>query len=314
MSGLAEALAAALALIGIGAADQPVAHGYAEGEYLRVASSAAGFLQELPVHRGQRIDKGAPLFTIDRAVGLAERDRLAAALAQAKAQLADLRSGKRAEEVAVYQAQLTQAEANQRLTRAELDRQQILIRTSAGAGERLDSARASYDQSVGRIAELKAQIASANLPARADQIRASEEAVRVAEAALDQQERRLAEQAPLAPAGALVENTLYNPGEWVPAGSPVVSLLPPERIKLIVYVPEPRLPALKLDSRLPVTCDGCAAGLTARVAYIAPKAEYTPPVIYSVGNREKLVFRVELVPDTPLAFAPGQPVDVGLSP
>jgi HlyD family secretion protein len=312
MSGFAETVAALMAVLGLAGAPNPVAHGYAEGEYRRIAAPAAGTLEELGVRRGQRVERGAPLFAIDRTLVRAERDRLAAALAQTRAQLADLGSGKRSEEIAVHEAQLEQAQSAMRRARIDFDRQRALSGTPAGTAERLDAARATFEQAAGRVSELAAQIAADRLPARAAQIRAAEEGVRVAEAALAQQERRLVEQAPAAPVAALVEDTLYTQGEWVPAGSPVVSLLPPDGVKLIVYVPETALSALRPGLRLPVSCDGCAGRPAATVAYIAPQAEYTPPVIYSVGSREKLVYRVELTPDAPAVFAPGQPVDVEL--
>lgn len=314
MSWFGETLATIAMTFGLGASGGPVAHGYVEGEYLRIAAPVAGFLESLPVSRGQRIDKGAALFAIDSAVPLAERDRLAAALSQARSQLSDLRTGKRPEEIDVILAQKDQAEATLRRAKSDLERQQALIRHYVSTDEKVDIARSTYEQTIGRIEELKAQLAAARLPARPEQIRAAEDGVRVAEAALLQQERRLAEMAPRAPVGALVEDTLYNPGEWVPAGSPVVSLLPPDKIKLVVYVPEPLLSSVKPGQTRPVTCDGCAAGIKARVTYVSPKAEYTPPVIYSVGSREKLVYRVELAPERAGVLTPGLPVDVEIGP
>jgi len=106
---------------------------------------------------------------------------------------------------------------------------------------------------------------------------------------------------------------LYRPGEWVAAGSPVVSLLPPGNVKIRFYVPEPALATLRRGAAVSVRCDGCSAPIAARVAFIAPQAEYTPPVIYSRENRSKLVFLVEARPDVPnAALHPGLPVEVSL--
>lgn len=317
MSWFSETLAAVLAVLGLGGGDAvPLAHGYAEGEYLRIAAPVAGTLDSLDVVRGGRVEAGAPLFALDRTAARAERDRLAAALGQARAQLADLRMGKRPDELAVVAAQRAQADAALRYSEAELARQQTLVARKVSSEDRLDAARAARDRDRARLEELTAQLAVSNLPARPDQIRAAEDAVAQAEAALAQAEKRLADLAPLAPESALVEDTLFNPGEWVPAGAPVVSLLPPGKRKLVVFVPEPLMVRVRPGDRLPVRCDGCPPGLSARVTYVAPRAEYTPPVIYSVGSREKLVFRVEarledgasLNPGLP----PGLPVDVEL--
>ena len=315
MSWLSETLAAGLAVLGLGGGNAvPLAHGYVEGEYLRIAAPVAGTLDSLEVTRGGRVEAGAPLFALDRTSARAERDRLAAVLGQARAQLADLRTGRRPDELAVVTAQRAQAEAALRYSEAELARQQTLVARKVSSDDRLDAARAARDQDRARLEELTALLAVSNLPARPDLIRAAEDAVAQAEAALAQAEKRLAELAPLAPESALVEDTLFNPGEWVPAGAPVVSLLPPGKVKLVVFVPEPLMARVRPGDRLPVRCDGCPPGLSALVTYVAPQVEYTPPVIYSVGSREKLVFRVEARPEDGASLNPGLPVDVELRP
>jgi HlyD family secretion protein len=113
-----------------------------------------------------------------------------------------------------------------------------------------------------------------------------------------------------APADALVEDTVRKAGEWVGAGGIVISLLPAENIKVRFFVPEPELSAIRRGQRLALRCDGCPQDMTATVRYVAPQAEFTPPVIYSVGSREKLVFMVEAWPDAGTQLHPGQPVDV----
>ena len=70
---------------------------------------------------------------------------------------------------------------------------------------------------------------------------------------------------------------------------------------------------MRIGAPVVVRCDGCAAPLAARITFIAPQAEYTPPVIYSRENRAKLVFLVEARPDTPQpSLHPGLPVEVAL--
>lgn len=313
MTWVSETLAAIAVALGLGGSNAvPLAHGYVEGESLLVAAPASGTLETLSVMRGASVAAGAPLFALDLTTARAERERLAAALSQARAQLADLRKGKRPDELAVVVAQKAQAEAALRYSAIDLERQQTLVARKVSSDDRLDAARAAFDRDRARLAELTAQLAVSNLPARPDQLRAAEDAVTQADAALAQAVKRLAELAPAAPADALVEDTLFNPGEWVPAGSPVVSLLPPGNVKLVVFVPEPLMNRIRPGADLRVRCDGCPPDLTARVTYVSPRAEYTPPVIYSIGSREKLVFRVEAKPEAAAPLNPGLPVDVEL--
>jgi HlyD family secretion protein len=107
-----------------------------------------------------------------------------------------------------------------------------------------------------------------------------------------------------------VEDRLRRPGEWVEAGGVVLSLLPPENVKVRFFVPEPLLGAMRVGQRVGLRCDGCPDDLSGTVRFIAPEAEYTPPVLYSVESRAKLVFMVEAWPDPGTALHPGQPVDV----
>ncbi|MFW6027254.1 MAG: HlyD family secretion protein, partial [bacterium] len=113
-----------------------------------------------------------------------------------------------------------------------------------------------------------------------------------------------------APEGGLIQDVFFYPGELVPAGRPVVSLLPPERRKIVFYVPEPSRARFKPGTRVSVECDSCPDDLSATVDWISAQEEFTPPVIFSPEERAKLVFRLEARPDRPLAIAPGQPVTV----
>jgi HlyD family secretion protein len=141
----------------------------------------------------------------------------------------------------------------------------------------------------------------------------AESALRQAQANLAWAETRLARRRALAPADGTIQQVYYRPGETVPPGRPVVSLLPPANLKVRFFAPEPRLPEVKLGQTVTVTCDGCEQGLTAKVSFIARSAEFTPPVIYSLEERAKLVFLIEARPEQPDKFRVGQPVTVMLA-
>ena len=291
-------------------APEPWLQGYAEGEYLRLGAPEAGWLENVAVERGDRVEPGAPLFTLE-----AEKQRAAvrdaeARLARARAELADLRLGKRPEEIDRIQAELAEAKASSAYADRDLRRQEQLARNDFAAKARLDQARSAAAEARARVAATEAELATARLPARADQIEMAAAAVRSAEAALAQACWELDQRTVRAPAAALVEDRLRRAGEWVPAGGVVVSLLPPGSVKVRFFVPEPQLGGLQVGQRVALRCDGCPAGQEGTVRYVAPEAEYTPPVIYSVDARAKLVFLVEAWPDAGVTLHPGQPVDV----
>jgi HlyD family secretion protein len=307
-------LAAALAVTSCSGPAPEVLQGYAEGEYVRVATPFAGQLQRLAVKRGDQVKSGDPLFALEQANEAAARREAADRLARAQAQLENLRKAKRPTEIEAVRAELDQAEAALKLAEANLKRQEELFRESFISRERLDDARTAVARDRARVAGMRAQLATANLPARADEIRAAEAEVAAARAALDQADWRLGQKAQRAPQDALVQDTLFVLGEWVPAGAPVVNLLPPGNIKVRFFVPEKQLGAVRIGQPVRMTCDGCGAPIPGAVSYVAPQAEFTPPVIYSRERREKLVFLAEARPAAADAtrLHPGQPVEVTL--
>lgn len=286
--------------------------GYAEGEYVRVAAPFAGTLQKLAVARGAQVKVDEPLFALEQENEAAARREAQQRQQNAEAQLADLRKGKRPTEIDAVRAQLAQAEAALTLSAAQLKRSEQLVSQNFIAKERLDESRAARDRDTQRVAELRAQLATARLAARPDEINAAEHNVEAAKAALAQAEWRFAQKTVAAPVSGLVQDTYFVEGEWVPASQPVVSLLPPRNIKVRFFVEERRLGAVKIGQKLAVTCDGCAAPIAAAVTFISPQAEFTPPVIYSQQERAKLVFLIEArpAPEDAVKLHPGQPVEV----
>jgi HlyD family secretion protein len=140
----------------------------------------------------------------------------------------------------------------------------------------------------------------------------AEAALRQAKANLEWAQTRLARRNAHSPSDGTIEQIYYRPGETVPAGRPVVALLPPGNLKLRFFAPQAVLPELKYGDVVGISCDGCDKGLTAKISFIARSAEFTPPVIYSVEERAKLVFLIEARPERPEKFRVGQPVTVTL--
>jgi HlyD family secretion protein len=121
---------------------------------------------------------------------------------------------------------------------------------------------------------------------------------------------RVGQLAPPAPEAGLVEEVYFQPGEWVAANQPVVSLLPDRRIKVRFYVPEAEVARYRPGKSVRFSCDGCAGDLSAKISYVSPRPEFTPPIIYSRDSRDRMVFMVEALPGRPAELRPGQPVDV----
>jgi HlyD family secretion protein len=180
----------------------------------------------------------------------------------------------------LQQADVEMAKASVTNATQAYERAQALLKTSAGTQKTLEDAEA---------------------------------ALRTAQARLASAQTRLARRKMASPVTGSVQQIYYRPGEVAPAGRPVVSLLPPGNIKIRFFVPETVLPKVTLGDAVTVHCDGCKADMAAKVTFISRTSEFTPPVIYSLDERSKLVFLIEARTDTPGDFRVGQPVDVRLA-
>jgi len=139
-------------------------------------------------------------------------------------------------------------------------------------------------------------------------------ALRVAEARVVTSETRLARRKGFAPVAGTIQQIYFREGEMVQAQRPVLSIMPPGNMKIRFFVPESELPKLAIGDEVRVSCDNCSADLTAKIYFIATSAEYTPPVIYSLDERNKLVYLIQARPARPDALRVGQPISVYLNP
>lgn len=289
----------------------PLAAGYVEGEYVLLAPIENAELRTLAVRRGDRVTPGQELATTEAADAAIEVSQARAALAQARAQLADLRLGRRPEELAVLEAALRSAQAQEDEARRVVARTQDLRNKGIATQADLDRATTGLTTAEAAVGKAMADLDVARLPARAETIAAAEHQVEQAGATLERAEWRLSKRRITAPAAGRVNDVIRNPGDIAGPAAPVLSLLPDGAVRLKLYVAEPDFAAIAVGDRLAVRCDGCPAGLSARVSYVSPDPEFTPPVIYSLETRQKLVHLIEARPEGEASMLkPGQIVDV----
>jgi len=293
--------------------DAQVWQGYVDAEYVRVSPMLTGRITRLAVARGDQVGAGAPLFTQDDGDDVAARDQAAGKLAEAQARLTNLEAHSRDTEIAQGRADLADLIATRDRIARDLSRNEELLRTGAASRQTVDQQRSDLASAIARVQAATAKLAQMESPTgREYEIAAQRAMVEQARAGLAQAQWRVDQRHVAAPVAALVSDTYARPGETINAGTPVVSLLPPENILVRFFLPEPELATLRVGDRLALGCDSCASGLTATITFISPQPEYTPPVIYSETNREKLVYLIEAHPPPDLAtqLKPGQPVDV----
>jgi HlyD family secretion protein len=287
--------------------------GYIEGEYVLLASPYAGQLEKLYVRRGDAIEAGKPVFALEQEAERAARLEAEERLKSAQARLANLQVPRRPPEIQALRDQLRQAQAARELSRSQLARQERLFKSGFIARSLYDEARSAYDRDNARVAEVQSQLKNAELPlGREEERKGAERDVEAAKAALAQAAWRLEQKSIASPVSGLVQDTFFVAGEWVPAGRPVASILPPANVKARFYVPEAALGNVSVGKAVEIRCDACPGPVAAKVSYVSTQAEYTPPVLYSKESRTKLRFLVEARLDNPQAakLKHGQPIDV----
>ena len=285
--------------------------GYIEGEFVLLASQNAGQLQKLYVHRGDKVEAGKPVFALEQESELAARTEAEQRLKAAQARLENLQASRRQPEIEALRAEIGQAKAARELSASQLAQQQKLFKGGFIAQAKLDEARTAHERDRARVAEAEAQLRNALQPlGREAEIKAAEGDIAAAQAALAQAAWKLEQRSVAAPVSGLVQDTYFAEGEWVPAGRPVVSLLPPGSVKARFYVPETSLSGIAIGRQVQIGCDGCPP-IAGKVSYVSAQAEYTPPVLYSKESRSKLMFLVEAKLEG-TGLRPGQPVDVRL--
>jgi len=282
--------------------------GYVEGEPLYLAAPVSGTVRSMLVARGDAVAAGQALFVVDPDQLQAQRDQAAAEVGAARAGAQDARKGQRPIELAVFEANIAAARARADEAAATLRRVQPLVQKGFYAPARLDDAKAAFDAAMAQVAAARRQRDAAALGAREDQVLAADARVLQAAAGLKGANVRLAQVSPRAPVAARVEDTFFQTGEWAAANAPILSLLPDDRIRVRFFAPETTVSRYRIGGTVRFSCDGCSQGMTARIIYVSPRPEFTPPVIYSRENRDRLVYLIEARPSVRLN--PGQPVDV----
>lgn len=258
-----------------GRAPSALLQGYGEADYIYLSSQETGIVRELNVREGDVVEAGARVFSLDPA-------RLAFNEESARAQGAAAASA-----IRTAQAQATLAQRNY-ARGAELFGRGFYPRA------RLDSDRAAMDAANAQLAQARREAGAAR-------------------AATGLARERLSDATGQAPAAGAIQQIFHRPGEMVAAGQPIVALLTPENMKVRFFAPEAILAQLPVGARVMVSCDGCAQPIEARVSFVATEPQFTPPVIYSLDQREKLVFLVEARFDATTPIRPGMPVDIRIA-
>ncbi len=305
----------------------PRASGYVEATEVKIASKFAGRVEQVNAAEGRRVAAGdvvALIATTDVDLAIrqaqAERD-------QATSQLRLLQAGSRREDIQQAEAQLSAAESERvaavsefAAARIEEARFEQLLRARAGAEKPRDDAAARRQQAEARVAAsadkiraAAAAVAKLRAGARPEEIAGARARVAAADARIALLDQNRRDATIVAPSAGVVSSRLVEPGELVAAGAPLLVIIDLDRAWANAYVEEPLVPALKIDQAAAVLTDS-GERLPGRIAFISPRAEFTPRNAQTTAERAKLVYRVKVAVDNRNGvLKPGMPVEVEFS-
>lgn len=286
--------------------------GYVEAQEVSIDAPQSGWLTQVHVDRGDAVALDEPLFALDSTPQQAALSGAESRAAAAAATAADLGKGAREADIAPLLAQQRQAQAQLDLAKTNEARYARLQPGGYVSPTQMDSLRAATRTAQADLDNIGKQIADKQLAARTDQLRAAKAQAQAAKTDTAQAQWTVSDRDVKSRLAGRVDERLRESGEFVAAGAPVLTVLPRGREFVRFYVPQADLPKLRIGQGVRIACDNCGGGLRGKIRFISQVAEFTPPVIYSVQERQKLMFLVEATPDNPDALRAGQPVDVRL--
>jgi len=280
----------------------PYLSGYIVGDNLDLAAPVSGTLEAVSLVEGQRVSAGEAAFRIEPATLAAEGEQASANVRANRTQISTAEANLRQAAANVAANEAVQVNARQNLARLEAVKHDD---PAAVAGTDLDKARAALREALANV--VAAQKTAEARRAEIAQATAQTQQAVGGKRSVDIQVRQLS---PVVPAAGRVDQVYFQVGEWVPANQAIVSIIPDHKVKVRFFVPEAKVSHYHRGKAVRFSCDGCAGNLTARIGYVSPSSEFTPPIIFSRDSRERMVFMVEAYPTNPDKLNPGQPVEV----
>lgn len=286
--------------------------GYSYGDFVYISYAGSARIENVYVKKGAYIMPGQALVKMEDFDAKNILQRAEEKLLAENALLANLGAGERPEELNIVRSQLKKAQSLEIQTKRQLERYRNLYAKNAISTAEWDNIKDELAQKSAQVEELIHQIEARKLPARQHEINRQISQVAAAKLERDKALWDVDQTTLISPVNAVVFDIIYRAGERPASGSPIISLLPPDNIKVRFFIPEAKLANFQLGDRVNLLCDSCSQKIPATINYISPQVEFTPPVIYSTQRRETLIYMAEAIPAREDAglLKLGQPFDV----
>jgi HlyD family secretion protein len=253
-----------------------------------------GRISSVGTRRGAVVDTGQRLAQLDATLESTARTAREDDAKAARAQLALLKAGSRAEELRSMEAQIRAARATEDLLVKSLAREKELRARSASTDAAVEDLQGRLDRAVGERQSLEQRLAGLRRGSRTEELTVAEARAGAADQAVKLEEERVARHELTAPAKGVVLDVHVKAGEVVQAGAPVVTVGDTTHPFADVFVPEGKLRGLAVGVRAEVRVDGEPAVLAGTIESMGRKTEFTPRFLFSERERPNLVVRVRV--------------------
>lgn len=285
-------------------------NGYVEAEFTYISPYNGGTLDEIFVQKGQEIKVGDKLFSVGKEINEANLQIAINELEIAKLNYENLTKGKRDSEITAIKEQLNSANITFENAKKEYNRALNLQNNGAISKSEFDLRKSNFENAKAKVSELKAILQTANLGARDDEIEIAKRNIKIAEQNLEKMQIQVSKNTAVSATNGSIYDIFFRKGEFVSQANPVLAIFEPQNLKVRFFVSQKLLPSLKIGDEIAVIADGIKDEIKAKISFISPNAEFTPPVIYSVESREKMIFMIEAIPELNSALKAGLAVSV----
>jgi HlyD family secretion protein len=245
-------------------------NGRIEATQIDIATKLPGRVKEVLAHEGDFVEAG-------QIVARIETQTLDAELRQAQAQVTQARNA-----LETAKAVVAQRESELAFAQSTLKRSEDLVQQGFVSPQKVDADRNG-------MLTAKAALAAA----RALAVQA-QSAIDAAVAATQRVDADIEDSTLKAPRAGRVQYRLAEPGEVLPAGGKVVSILDLSDVYMTLFLPETLAGRLRIGAQVRLIFDAAPQYVVpATVSFVAAEAQFTPKTVETATERQKLTFRIK---------------------
>jgi len=294
--------------------DSLVATGTIEATSVDLMAKINGTIEKITIEEGSKVEAGQLVAKLQRQDLKAQRERDLQSVNLARAHLNELVSGPRVQEIETALANVSIAQANLEQAQSDFSRIETLFHEGAVSQDFFDKAQNSVTLKKNQLKIAESQLDLLKSGNHPESINAAIAEMERNKAVLKTTEALLNDLNIYAPFSGNVVSKNYEEGEFVNAGTPIVTIADLSDLWIKVYIPTDDLPRVALGQKVNLTVSGSNQVFNGEVSYIASKGEYTPKTIQTKKERTNVVFAVKIdIQEEGGILKPGMPADVVFS-